>query len=148
VRACRLLIVHEKQRNAPYTCKSHKRINDPCYNGSRAAANPCNKVKAEKTDKSPVKCAYNNEYKRNFVNDRHLLTAPSFLQRVRFNFGLRQRKTLASCETAPAYFLAVKPQTVSIDRSVIILPTLAPFIQKKENFKLNENEMLKIKTLI
>ena len=51
----------EEKGNAPYPCKSNYGVDNSADNSSATAKSPCNKVKTEKSYKSPVKCTDNNE---------------------------------------------------------------------------------------
>ena len=55
-------VVLEKQTNAPDRRKRNKNVDYPAYERRRSAEQPCYQVKAEDTDKSPVKAA---DYQQN-----------------------------------------------------------------------------------
>ena len=65
------LVALEIKGNAPKRRKSNNNVDNSAYNAVRAAADPCNKVKAEQTYKSPVKTADEKQKKRDFVHHFH-----------------------------------------------------------------------------
>ena len=66
------LVVLEEQRNAPQSGESYENIHDPAYYAFRAAAEPCHKVKLEKSHKTPVYSAYDKQKKRYSINYSHI----------------------------------------------------------------------------
>jgi hypothetical protein len=64
ISACRYFLAGaEKERNAPYTRKRHKRENNSGHKRARAAEEPGNYIKSEKTDTAPVERADYNKQK-------------------------------------------------------------------------------------
>jgi hypothetical protein len=64
ISACRYFLAGaEKERNAPYTRKRHKRENNSGHKRARAAENPRNYIKAEKPYTAPVERAHYNKQK-------------------------------------------------------------------------------------
>ena len=66
------VLVSEKQRNAPNTCKRDYSVDDSAEKRARTTENPRYKVKAEKTYKTPVKTANYGKNKTNFI--KHLFS--------------------------------------------------------------------------
>lgn len=65
---CNLIILVEKHRDAPNSCKSDNRIYNSCKKSCSATANPSDKVKRKQTDKSPVECTDYCNGKCNFID--------------------------------------------------------------------------------
>lgn len=68
------LVALEEQRNAPQSGKCDQNIDYSAYHAFGAAADPCHQVKLEKSHKTPVQTAYDQQKKRYPIDDPHILS--------------------------------------------------------------------------
>lgn len=69
----------EKQRDTPDSRKGNHGINDSRPKRSLSAEDPCNYVKFEKSDASPVECAHDSEQKTNSIKQHTKYFLSDFL---------------------------------------------------------------------
>ena len=62
----------EEKRNAPYSRKCYHRINDAGKERVLTSTDPCDDVKAEYTDATPVECADYRDYQGNSIHNHFL----------------------------------------------------------------------------
>jgi len=67
--------VTEEDRNTPYGGKRYQRVDHSANRGGLSAEEPCNDVKLENTDASPVQTSDDGKYQSYSVDDR---IKPSF----------------------------------------------------------------------